>query len=102
MAEDEATADLRARLQARIESALAGRRYSPYLATFASDLQRRLEAAASAGGLGGIERALDEFEAMCRTEDPTRARAALMTFLAEHPELPRLGLRVPRRPEPPR
>jgi hypothetical protein len=92
----------RARLQARIDAALAGGRHSPYLATFAGDLQRRLEEAARAGGLAGLERALDEFETMRGTEDPGRARAALMTFLAGHPELPRLGLAVPRRPEPPR
>jgi hypothetical protein len=95
------TGERHARLQARIDSALAGARYSPYLATFAMDLQRRLEQAAAAGGLAGIEHALDAFEEMCR-QDPGRARSALMAFLVQHPDVPRLGLRVPRRPEPPR
>jgi hypothetical protein len=92
----------RSRLQARIDAALAGARHSPYLATFAGDLQRRLEEAGRGGGLAGIERMLDEFEAMRRTEDPGRARSALLAVLADHPELPPLGLAVPRRPEPPR
>lgn len=93
--------DERARVQARIDSALAGARWSPYLATFAIDLQERLERAAAGGGLAGIERALDEFAAMCK-EDAGRARSALMSFLAGHPEVPRLGLQVPRRPGPAR
>ena len=92
----------RARVQARIDAALAGARWSPYLATYAMDLQERLERAAAAGGLAGIERALDEFEAMSRGGDAGRARSALMSFLAGHPEVPQLGLEVPRRPEPPR
>ena len=94
--------DERARVQARIDSALAGARWSPYLATFAMDLQQRLERAAAGGGLAGIERALDEFAAMSQGGDAGRARSALMSFLAGHPEVPRLGLQVPRRPEPPR
>ncbi|MFL6232377.1 MAG: hypothetical protein ACJ76N_04530 [Thermoanaerobaculia bacterium] len=92
----------RARVQARIDAALAGARWSPYLATYGMDLQERLERAAAGGGLAGIESALDEFEALSQGGDAGRARSALMSFLAEHPEVPRLGLKVPRRPEPPR
>lgn len=94
----------RARVQARIDAALAGARWSPYLATYAMDLQERLEraAAAAGGGLAGIERALDELDEMVRGGDARRARSALMSFLVQHPEMPRLGLAVPRRPEPPR
>jgi hypothetical protein len=89
-------------LQTRIDAAVSGLRYTPYLDSYAAALQERLERAASSGGLAGIERALDEFDAMALGDDLSRARYALYLFLIHHSDLAQLGLHVARRPEPPR
>lgn len=91
----------RDRLQARIDAAIAGLRYSPYLNTYGADLQRRFEHAAAEGGLEGVERALDEFDMVSASEDPARARYALYLTLLHHPGLEQLGLSVPKTPERP-
>lgn len=88
----------RDRLQARINAAIAGLRYSPYLNTYGADLQQRFEHAASKGGLEGVERALDEFDAVSASEDTARARYALYVTLLHHPGLEQLGLNVPKTP----
>lgn len=89
------------RLQERVSAALrempkmrAGN-FSDYLPGPWTDLAKRLTAAASPGGVEGIEAALDEYDRLSAEEDPLVLRRALMIFLTHHPEATRLGLRVP-------
>jgi hypothetical protein len=88
----------RLQVQRRIDAAVAGIHYTPSLRTYAVDLQERLQGANGSGGLEGVSRALDEFESMFVTEDPIRARYALLTFLVNNPQLGDMGLELPRKP----
>lgn len=60
-----------------------------------SRLVRRLTQVAQAGGIEGIEAALEEFERLAEQEDPLRVQYALMIFLTHHPAVGNLGLRIP-------
>jgi hypothetical protein len=89
-------------LQERINKALretpAMRRqssFSEYMPNVAGPLAKRLEATASAGGIEGVESALDEFNRMDMHEDPLELRHALLLFLTHHGALRELGLHVP-------
>jgi hypothetical protein len=99
------------KLQERINSALSespqdavASKFSPYVLDEQSqavvgqevDVGGQLEQAASAaGGLEGIETALDEFDRLAQSVDGGRLRHALMVFLTHHPEAIKLGLRIP-------
>jgi hypothetical protein len=50
---------------------------------------------AQSGGLAGIRAALREFDRLAKAEHPLRIRRALMIFLVHHPDVGRLGLRIP-------
>jgi len=83
-------------LQQRIDDALrsdpgAPRRFSEYRDS-ATDLVDRLWTAASRGGAAA---ALDEFDRLRPTEDPARLRHALMQLITHHPDVSRIGLRIP-------
>jgi hypothetical protein len=90
------------RLQARIDAAVSGLRYSPYLEVYGAPVQQRFEEAARPGGLEGMERALDLFDHLVHTEDAAQVRYGLFLFLLHHAGLEKLGLRAPvRTPGPP-
>jgi hypothetical protein len=83
-------------LQQRVNAALRAdrathRTFSEYRDS-ASDLVDRLWAAASNGGAAA---ALDEFDRLRGSEDPTRLRYALMELIAHHPDVSNIGLRIP-------
>lgn len=88
--------------QARINSALRGSaedraksRFSEFVSDLGPDFESRLMQAASAGGTGGIEAAMDEFDRLVTREDPVRLRHALLVFLTHHPDVQKSGLRIP-------
>lgn len=90
------------KLQERIDTALHENLeateksdFSDYLPRGVARLTRRFTQAAAAGGVEGIEAALDEFERLGEGEDRVRLQHALMLFLAHHSEVAELGLRIP-------
>jgi hypothetical protein len=86
--------DERGRAQKRIDAAVVGLRYSPYLKVYGVELQERLKQASQCGGIEGIHRALDEFDSLFITDDAIRARYVLLAFLVSHPEVAELGLEI--------
>jgi hypothetical protein len=89
-------------LERRVQKALrespemrARSTFSEYAPRGGSAIRERLERAASAGGIEGIESALDEFDRMRLSEDPLALRYALQLFLTQHHDAVTLGLRVP-------
>jgi len=69
--------------------------FSEYMPNAAGRLAAGLEATAAAGGIEGIESALDEFNRMDAHEDPLELRHALQLFLAHHGAVRELGLHAP-------
>jgi hypothetical protein len=99
--DNKVSADVR-QLQNRINTALrdsaadrAQSRFSPFIDDQESDFARNLMRAASAGGLEGVWAALDEFDRLAATEDLESMRYALLVFLTHHPDVAKLGLRIP-------
>jgi hypothetical protein len=89
-------------LTLRVQAALretpqmrARSRFSEYAPRAAAPLRERLERAADAGGIEGIEAALDEFDRMNASEDPLALRHALQLFLTHNRHAVALGLQVP-------
>lgn len=90
------------KLQARINDALIesgneeARQFSPYGKVKGPNFARQMMLAAAAGGLDGLEAAMDEFARLWKQEgDRERLRYALMVFLTHYPDAPTLGLRIP-------
>lgn len=89
------------RLQERIDAALRETpnepysSFSPYMPDHRSQITREMTKAARPGGAEGIEAALDVFDELAPTEDPSRLRYALMVFLTHQPAVAELGLRLP-------
>jgi hypothetical protein len=69
--------------------------FSEYAPRAAAPISERLERAASAGGIKGVESVLDEFDWMSLSEDPLALRYALQLFLTHNRHSVALGLRVP-------
>ena len=95
-------ADRVGRLQARINDALkeipedqAASDFSPFLPAQGPDPTASLARAAGAGGILGVEAALDEFERLLNTTDKGELQHSLLVFLGSRPEMAQLGLRVP-------
>ena len=95
-------ADRVARLQQRIDDALAetpamrrGSTFSDYDPGETDRFVGSFADAAAEGGIEGLERALDAFDEAARAADPLAIRRDLMVFLARHPDVARLGLRLP-------
>lgn len=91
-----------ARLQQRIDAALAetpamrkSSTFSDYDPTRGERFDALFADASREGGVTGLERALDAFDAAARTADPLALRHDLMVFLTHHPDMARLGLHVP-------
>ncbi len=101
MAEAEDAARL-ARLQQRIDAALEetpamrkASKFSDYDPTRTERFDALFAEAAAGGGIAGLERAIDAFDAAAGTADPLALRRDLMVFLTRHPDAARLGLRTP-------
>jgi hypothetical protein len=69
--------------------------FSEYAPAAAKRFREILGRASAAGGIGGIELALDEFDRMNASEDPLALRYALQLFLTHSRDAASLGLQVP-------
>ena len=90
------------RLQDRINSALKetpedrrSSKFSDYRPDHTPELVQELVQAAEAGGVDGIDAALNRFQELARNEDVLRIKHALMLFLMHYPAVSEQGLKIP-------